>query len=161
MIKINQVALHVPDQLSVVSGIENVFELKDSFYFDNLMMDGEFNSRSFHSVKIDLGFNFSVIENDLELELITSRSEAHWHREVARKMGTEFFLSHLGSYCNIEEMESMCVRMAEMGVKTLQSTVSRDHSNLRESGVKRSYKDVIFDTESILGFRLKLSTDAE
>jgi len=154
---INQIALRVPDQSVAMSNILNSFNVATKFDLDSLKMDGVFNGRIVKDVQLDLSFNFEIIKG-FEFELITSSSNYHWHNKIIERSGSEFFLSHLGCYCSQEKMEEVHEHMINENIKLIQETVSREHSSIRSDGSLRCYKDLIFESEEFLGFRLKLST---
>lgn len=155
---ISQIAIRVPDQLSVQSNIQNIFGFSE-FFNDKLKMDGSFLGEILEDVDLNLSFNYQVVPN-FELEFITTPCEDHWHNEIIEKSG-EVFLSHLGVYCGLEFLRATTEVLESKDIKILQHSVSYDHSNKRSDGSVRSYEDVIFDTEDMLGFRLKLSAHSE
>lgn len=157
---INQIALRVPEQENIIHNMRSLFGVVNNFDKDNLIMKGESNGSDVKDMPLELAFNFEIIPN-FEFELITSSSDFHWHEEIISRTCHPFFLSHLGSYVTRDNLNKIKDEMETLGVRVLQHTISSGHSNPRSDGTVRSYEDIIFDTEQIFGFRLKLSSPSK
>ena len=157
MIKITQIAIRIPSSIkNLKSNISDILGHTD-WMDDHLKMKGHFGNYGAKDIELDLSFNFKIIES-CELEFIRTTSEFHWHEEIIGAIGDVIFLSHLGSYCDKKTMLDFDKIMINNGVRKLQDSFSYDHSNKRSSGIERQYHDIIYDTEEIFGFRLKLTS---
>ena len=66
----------------------------------------------------------------------------------------------MGAYCSVDDIIDCIEQAKKLGFETIQKTVSHSHSNEREGGPTREYFDVIFNTEDIIGFNIKLTAKA-
>lgn len=155
----SQIAIYIPNHELYKNNFSKIFG--SSMYTDVLRMKGIFNRVVSDDVDLKLSFNHSIM-NGVEIEYITSKSKYHWHAAKISKNPFMPFLSHLGVYCNDGEIEVYYSKLMKLKVPILQDSISYDHSNKRtEDGdgpSSRHYRDVIFDTESLIGFNIKLSS---
>lgn len=160
--KFSQIAIYVPDQKLYKQNFFDIFN--EQMYSDHLKMDGEFLRLQRIGVDLDLSFNHSIM-NNMEIEYITSKSKYHWHHEKIFLNPNLPFLSHLGIYCNKTEFEKYFSMLMTMKIELLQDSISYGHSNKRlEDGdgpSSRHYRDMIFNTELLIGFNIKLSLKIE
>ena len=157
--KISQIAIYVPKQDLVQQDMEKIFgDL--GFYSDRLKMDGAMLTNNsiitVYDLPLRLLFSHQLMDG-VELEYITSDSISHWHTDIIHEIGNVPFLSHLGAYVSKEEVRPFVDTMARMGIKIIQDTLSKDHSNKRDDGSDRRYRDIVFDSRKTIGFNIKLS----
>jgi len=100
-----------------------------------------------------LDFDFKILSDLKEFELINSPSNLHWHR-----MHRPGFLSHIGIYCETqEELDFYIKKIEKYKYPKLQDTISRNHKRKNSDGGDRAYRDVIFASSFDIGFNIKLS----
>ena len=150
--KISQIAIQVPsikrakEILTKILGAKFILD-------DSLKMDGQFKGVNLEDVDLDLSFDYEILKDTREFELINSTDKRHWHSE-----SKDGFLSHLGIYCESgAELESACLVLDEMGFRKIQDSLSYDHTTVHSDGSTRSYIDVIYDTHSEIGFNIKFT----
>ena len=150
--KIKQIAFQVPDVKKAKELLAFLFDA-DFKIDDSLIMDGRFNGEFANEVPLDLSFDYNMLKDADELELINSKGDAHWHSDF-----TPGFLSHLGIYCDSQfELDVAIKKLDEIGLVCIQDSFSHTHSRPNQDGSERSYRDVIYDAVHLIGFNIKLS----
>lgn len=150
----------MPDHYKAIEEFGRLFGKK--MYTDHLTMTGQMRRQIAIDIPLDLSFDHEMMDG-VEIEYISSTSAEHWHQEIIKTNGNQPFLSHLGVYCEKDEMNSIMLIMAGLFVPILQRTLSSNHTNKRAGDdlfSSRSYLDVIFDTRALVGFNVKLSCKA-
>ncbi len=125
---------------------------------DDLLMDGDIIG-DVKNFPLRLDYLFNAIPG-MEIEYIYPRSidESHWLDEKIKNGNP--CISHLGAYCELETLNE-CIEEALLSrIRIIQKTISHSHSNKRSNGVDREYFDVVFDTEKLIGFNIKLTAKA-
>jgi len=154
-IKFTQIAIWVPNRHSTM-GIANDLFKQARLLDDDLLMDGQLVGDTTNS-ELGLSYLFGLVD-ELEIEYIEPMGD-HWLNE--RISDGKPFISHLGSYCSIDTMNECIQESYERGIGIIQKTISHSHTNERKDGPIREYFDVIFDTEMMLGFNIKLTAKAD
>lgn len=158
---IKQIAIRVPNLYKVKENLEKYlgasFDVNDELDMKGYFMSpyAESSNKDNDSVvkNLSLAFDYNVLNECNELELINTDDETHWHSSYSE---SHVFLSHLGVYCDTEqELEDIMNKFD--GVAVLQDSVSYNHSRKNSDGSSRSYRDVIISTRHLFGFNLKLS----
>jgi hypothetical protein len=124
---------------------------------DDLLMDGTIvNPVKDFPLRLDYVFNAIP---GMEIEYIYPESDSdHWLDEKI-KYGKPC-ISHLGAYCEFKTMNECIEEAYSSRIKIIQKTKSHSHTNERSNGIPREYFDVVFDTERLIGFNIKLTTKA-
>jgi hypothetical protein len=153
--KLNQIAFCVPDlerAKELLTGLGAKFEMEDE-----LTMTGKFGKNFADNVPIKLSFDYEMLKECNELELIESKDARHWHQN--ERSNNKSFLSHIGVYCeSFTELKIIRHNLVEIhGYKEIQMTQSQNHTNKRQDGTERHYVDCIVDTSEFLGFNIKLT----
>lgn len=98
--------------------------------------------------KASLSFDYSLLENARELEVLQYKDGPNWMDNRAPRV------SHLGMHCSYDELEEWRAFFHERNIKVAQEVETYSHTNPVIAG-KRWYKYVIFDTYEILGVDVK------
>ena len=125
---------------------------------DDLLMDGNIIGIA-KDFPLRLDYLFDAIPG-MEIEYIYPRSigKSHWLDEKIKNGNP--CISHLGAYCELDTLNE-CIEEAMLSrIKIIQKTISHSHTNKRSNGVDREYFDVVFDTERLIGFNIKLTAKA-
>lgn len=154
-IKFTQIAIWAPDSKACMLNSEIMFPQSRPLW-DDLKMDGSLNG-DVKGFPLSLSYIFGMVEG-LELEYIDPSCN-HWLEE-RMKLGRAF-ISHFGAYCSIDTMNDCISEAKSRGIKILQKTISHSHTNERKGGDTREYFDVVFYTESALGYNVKLTAKAD
>lgn len=149
--KIKQIAIAVPDLCDARNLLEKLFGA-DFQVDDEMLMDGFFNGSHQENVDLSLSFDYKVLKDADELELIKSDNPYHWHRNDTG------FVSHFGIYCDNEaELFHAVSTLKNEGFEIIQDSISNGHSRPNQDGSERRYRDVVFNTAFAIGFNIKLS----
>ena len=150
--KIKQIAIQVPNIEKAKMLLEEIFNANFSIG-DSMVMEGQFDNDTKIGIPLTLAFDYEMLSDADELELINSPSEYHWHSQ--RESG---FLSHLGVYCeNGIEFDVAQDKLKALGFKEIQHSISSNHSRKNSDETERRYIDAIYKTEQVIGFNIKLS----
>jgi hypothetical protein len=149
-IKIEQVAIHVPDVDEYTKRLGDTFGL-DQWVFDDVVGNVSLHSQGIRHVSCArLGFNYQL---GYEFELLHYVSGPNWHEDRKVDM-TKPFMSHKG--CHVDDIDAAIAHWQGKGLKIIQTMHTTSHSNPYLIEQKRTFKYAIFDTKDQLGFDYKL-----
>lgn len=149
--KIKQLAIAVPDFNLAKKILSDLFDSDFIIDDEDIKMSGFFDGKQNNNIDLKLSFDYNTLSDLDELELIKSDSIEHWHHN------SNGFVSHLGIYCESESELNIAIARCGQYFYVLQDSISKDHSRPNEDGSERKYRDVVFKSNHILGFNIKLS----
>lgn len=144
--KIEQVAFACADPSAIIN-IAQSFGLKN-WSHDTVVAKGHVFGLPATN-KAELHFNYEL---GIELELIKYLEGFNWHR---RRHPQYIFLSHMGFHVDEAKMQKCKSQLAAAAVEIAQEVITQSHTNPVIAG-KRTYHYVVFDTQHLIGFDLKL-----
>ena len=141
--KIDQIALHVPDPDKFIAA----FPLPGDWVADRVVAEGSVTKymgdiRNVAELRFWYGFG-------IEFEVLTYVDGPNWH-QAADRHGT--FLSHFGMHVDsVQDCDDLINRFG-----VLQWVTTVEHTNRILVAQERQYQYVILDTRELLGAELKL-----
>ncbi len=147
--KFEQIAIHVPDIDLYIQDNKNVCSLgvwkRDVVTGRVSVFGGEFGFS-----KAELAFNY---DSDYEFELLRYLEGDNWHARKGKPLDKPFF-SHKGTH--IEDIDAAKNYFLNQGLVIAQEMFTETHTNDYLIMKNRRYHYVIFNSEHILGYDLKL-----
>jgi len=147
-IKIDQIAVYAEEPLMIVDMLKKI-GLRD-WIEDEVIAEGFVYGRKTTN-KARLFFNYQLLP--CEFEVLQYERGDFWHKIRGLERG-RIFISHFGMH--VEDIEKYKhVMFAEFpDIRPIQEMITISHQNLAIKD--RTYKYIIFDTLSILGYDLKV-----
>lgn len=153
-LKIDQVAIAVPDVSSAIRQISHLFG-ESEWHRDVVVTTGTVDGQEAKETVAELAFNYDLIPG-VEVELIHYLSGKNWHDYRFQRVSEQPFLSHLGMHIDDQhEFNNVRAVALALGFPEIQHVNTLSHTNpaIKDS---RRYEYVIFDTHRLLGFDFKI-----
>lgn len=145
--QIDQVAIYSTDPQGTKDLLNMIFGLS-TWHKDTVVASGQVFDKD-GANKAELNFNYEIMKNGVEFEVLHYESGPNWVEENSQTYG----VCHLGVH--VENIEEITQQLIDMGYKVAQEVRTQSHTNpvIKDS---RRYHYVIFDTRREFGFDLKL-----
>jgi Glyoxalase/Bleomycin resistance protein/Dioxygenase superfamily len=150
---IDQVAIVCRDSAATRAALDRIFSGEDTcltWHKDTVHATGNVFGNHDTGNIANLSFNYELMANRLEFEVLQYVEGANWH-DTAMHPTPGF--SHLGMH--VDDVSWWVAHMSELGYKVAQQVVTDSHTNPAIKNSRR-YQYVIFDTRETIGFDLKL-----
>lgn len=144
--KIDQIALNPRDPARAIALLTKMGA--SEWALDHVKAEGFVFEEMEVKNEADLAFNYDLLENARELEVLHYTTGDNWMQYHPRSV------SHLGMHCSDHELEEWVQFFKAEGISIAQEVTTKEHTNPLIAG-KRWYRYVIFATRPILGVDVK------
>lgn len=144
--KIEQIAICPPNPIRAAALLKRMSDA--DFVNDHVTATGHVYGIEEPNSQADLRFNYSLLEDAREFEILHYTDGKNWMRPRGHHA------SHFGMHCTAEELNNWRKFFFKENINIAQEVRTTDHTNPAIRG-KRLYHYVIFDTKAILGIDVK------